>query len=107
MKKALTVSALAVTLILLGACQTEKMEKQKSGEALFNEYCAICHPNGGNIVSPEHPLHKEHLKTTKITTPEDIVHVMRNPGPGMTKFDEQTIPDRDALKIGEYILNTF
>jgi hypothetical protein len=29
------------------------------------------------------------------------------PDPGMTKFDEKTIPDRDAKKISKYIIETF
>jgi len=32
---------------------------------------------------------------------------MRNPGPGMTKFDEKTIPEETAKAIAEYILETF
>ena len=32
---------------------------------------------------------------------------MRNPGPGMTKFDEKTIPEKDAHKIADYILKTY
>jgi hypothetical protein len=32
---------------------------------------------------------------------------MRNPGQGMTQFDEKTIPDKDAKEIGGYILKTF
>jgi cytochrome c6 len=32
---------------------------------------------------------------------------MRNPGPGMTAFDEKTIPDTDAKEIAEYVLKTF
>jgi cytochrome c6 len=32
---------------------------------------------------------------------------MRNPGPGMTTFDEKTIPDKQAKEIAEYILKSF
>jgi cytochrome c6 len=32
---------------------------------------------------------------------------MRNPGPGMNKFDEKTIPDKEAKMIADYILKTF
>jgi cytochrome c6 len=32
---------------------------------------------------------------------------MRNPGPGMTKFEASTIPDKDAMEIARYILKTF
>jgi len=31
----------------------------------------------------------------------------RNPGQGMNRFDEATIPEKDAMSIAEYVLNTF
>jgi len=39
--------------------------------------------------------------------PEDIITIMRNPGPGMSRFDNDKIPDNFAKKLAEYILNTF
>jgi len=42
-----------------------------------------------------------------IETPKDIVKVMRHPGPGMNSFDEKTIPEKMAMEIAEYILETF
>jgi len=79
----------------------------KSGEELFNQHCAMCHPDGGNIVNPEYTLHKEDLQEHKITKAIDIVGKMRHPGPGMTEFDKNTVSDKDAKKIAEYILKTF
>jgi cytochrome c6 len=32
---------------------------------------------------------------------------MRNPGPGMTKFDKKEISDKEAKAIAEYVLKTF
>lgn len=79
-----------------------------SGEQLFKQHCAVCHPNGGNTITPAKPLGaKAMAERSKITKPEDIVKVMRNPGPGMTKFDEGMISNDDAKKIGEYVLATF
>ena len=52
-------------------------------------------------------LHKKSLAEHGITKPEDIVKTMRNPGPGMTKFDKKIIPDEEAKKIAKYILETF
>lgn len=79
-----------------------------SGEQLFKQHCAVCHPNGGNTITPAKPLGaKAMAERSKITKPEDIVKVMRNPGPGMTKFDEGMISNDDAKKIGQYILATF
>ena len=79
-----------------------------TGEQLYKQYCAVCHPNGGNTINPKKTLSaKAMAERSKITTPEDIVRVMRNPGPGMNKFDAATISDTDAKKIGEYALATF
>ncbi len=80
---------------------------EKKGEALFKKHCVACHVNGGNIINPKKTLHKTDRESNGIKTAQDIVKLMRNPGPGMTKFDEQTIPSKDAQIIAEYVFNTF
>ena len=108
MKKSLVVVILALPLILFGImCKAGETSQETQGKALFNQHCAVCHPNGGNIINPDFTLKKENLKAHKITKPSDIVQKMRNPGPGMTKFDKGTISDEDAKEIAEYILKTF
>ncbi len=82
-------------------------EKGKSPEAEFKEHCAVCHPEGGNIINPKKTLHKKDLDANNVKTAADIISKMRNPGPGMTKFDKKTIPNSEAKKIAEYILKTF
>ena len=82
-------------------------EKVTSGEELFKTHCAVCHPDGGNIVNPKKSLHKKDREANNIRKPEDIVKTMRHPGPGMTTFDKAIIPDKDAKQIAEYILKTF
>ena len=80
---------------------------EQTGEALFKQNCAICHVNGGNIVNAQKPLHKKEREANGVKTAADIIKRMRNPGPGMTMFDEKTISNKDAHKIAEYILKTF
>jgi cytochrome c6 len=89
---------------------------EDSGEALFKEHCAVCHPNGDNVVNPKKTLHKKDLEANNIKTTEDIVKKIRNPGPfpthpqdwaGMKMFDQKTIPNENAMKIAEFILKTF
>ena len=82
-------------------------EKTTSGEELFKTHCAACHSDGSNIVNPKKTLHKKDREANNIQKPEDIVKIMRSPGPGMTPFDKATIPDNDAKKIADYILKTF
>ncbi len=79
----------------------------KTGEELFKANCAPCHPDGGNIVNPQFTLKKKDREAHGVKTAADIVNKMRNPGPGMTKFDKNTVPDRDAKKIADYIMKTF
>lgn len=80
---------------------------EKSGEALFKQHCSACHPDGGNIINPKKTLHKKDMEANNIKTKEDIVKVMRNPGPGMLKFNDATIPNEKAKEIAEYILKTY
>jgi len=79
----------------------------QSGEALFKQHCAVCHPDGGNIINAKKTLHRESREANGIKTAEDIVQNMRNPGPGMTKFDETILPDQDARAVADYVLKTF
>jgi len=79
----------------------------KKGEQLFNEYCAACHPNGGNIINSDYTLHKTSMASHDIKTPDDIVSYMRSPGPGMPAFDKEKLSDELAKVIAEYILDIF
>ena len=80
---------------------------QPNGEALFKQHCAVCHVDGGNVINPQKTLHKKDREANNKKTAESIIETMRNPGPGMTKFDKKTIPDKTAQAIAEYILKTF
>ncbi len=78
-----------------------------TGEELFKTHCAVCHPEGGNIINPAKTLHKKDREANKITNVEDIIRQMRKPGPGMTPFDKTVVSDPDAKKLAEYILKKF
>ena len=89
---------------------------EKSGDMLFKENCASCHPNGGNILNSQKTLSKKDREANNIVTAADIIKKMRNPGPapthpqewaGMKMFDKYKISDDDAQKIADYILKTF
>jgi len=78
-----------------------------NGEELFKKNCSACHPNGGNIINPQKALRKADRESNKVNTEEAIIGKMRTPGPGMSKFDANFLPDTDAKAIAEYILKTF
>jgi cytochrome c6 len=79
----------------------------KSGAELYKQYCAACHPDGGNPMNAKKTLHKADMAANNVKSEDDIVKLMRNPGPGMTKFDENTIPDADAKAIAKYVQDTY
>jgi len=105
-RKSLLVSVLFV-LALAFVMTAGIASSEEEGKALFETHCALCHAGGENVINPQKTLHAESLKKHGITTASDIVKIMRNPKPGMIKFDKQKISDHDAEEIAEYILKTF
>jgi cytochrome c6 len=103
-------TVLLMTILVMGCLCLHVLivEAQEDiGETLFNDNCVVCHPGGGNVINPQKTLHSGDLKANNITKQEDVIAIMRNPGPGMSKFDNDKIPDYFAAKIAEYILKTF
>lgn len=114
-------AVLAISAIGITGCKKEPKQETSAtqtapaapvsagltGEQLFKQFCAACHPDGGNVINPKKTLHAAVLADYKITKEEDIISLMRNPGQGMRKFDQATISDGDAKKIGEYVLTAF
>jgi cytochrome c6 len=99
------VVSVSLALPVSGLYAAEK--KESKGAQLFQQSCAACHPDGGNIIKPALTLHKKDMDAHGVKTTQDIIGKMRNPGPGMTRFDAKTISDKDAKEIAEYILKTF
>ena len=102
MKKQMIFILAAVTMTLAASTAFAA-----SGEELFKQHCAACHPDGGNIIKPQKTLHKSALAKDGIKDWKGIVKSMRSPGDGMSKFDAKTISDKDAKAIAEYVLKTF
>jgi cytochrome c6 len=101
------VSAAAVSFCLLITVNMSQADGKKiSGEKEFKEHCAICHPDGGNIVNPQKTLHKKDLDANGIKKADDIIKKMRDPGPGMTRFDKKTVSDKEAKSIADFVLQS-
>ncbi len=97
-----------MALIVLVSCIRNGGNTRISpGEEAFMTHCSVCHVKGGNVITPAKTLYKKDLAKSNILTTTDIVATIRNPGPGMRKFDETTIPDKTADAIAEYVLNAF
>jgi cytochrome c6 len=102
-----SVAVLAIcSFAAIGFAETKK-GGQVEGAKEFKEHCAVCHPEGGNIVNSKRTLKKADREANGIKSAKDIIAKMRKPGPGMTAFDAKTIPDKEAKAIAQYILKTF
>lgn len=77
------------------------------GEALFKQFCSVCHVDGGNVVNSQKTLRKKDLDANNVKTAEDIIKRMRDPGPGMTKFNDKTLSAKQAKEIASYVLDAF
>jgi cytochrome c6 len=95
-KSVLCIIAALTSTVAVGSALAE----QKTGEAIFKEKCASCHPNGGNVINP-----KEQIKGMK--DPKIIVAKIRKGGGGMPVFDQKVVTDADAKAIADYIIKTF
>jgi cytochrome c6 len=101
-----------VTMIALFSMATAALADSKKGGKIdgkkeFEEHCAVCHPNGGNIMNPAKTIGKKVLAAGGVKGAKDIIAKMRKPGPGMTAFDKKAVSDKEAKAIAEYILKTF
>ena len=103
-------SLVTTTLIAVGTfalCAQADTEGKLDAKAEFQKHCAVCHPDGSNVINKAKPLTKEARTANGIKTWKDIVAKMRNPGPGMTKFDKKEVSDKEAKAIAEYIIKTY
>jgi cytochrome c6 len=89
--------------VALGDVKGGKIDGKKE----FAEHCAACHKDGGNIINPAKTLKKSDREMNGVKSANDIVKLMRNPGPGMSKFDKKDISDKEAKAIADYIMKTF
>jgi cytochrome c6 len=100
------------TIVLLCSLATNgvadtKKKGEIDGRKDFKKHCFICHPNGGNVMKPTKPLWRKRLEANNVKGVDDIIAKMRKPGPGMPRFKEKKISDKEAKGIAEYILKTF
>ena len=107
MRKHVLFLAIAAAVLFVLHGHAVPASKPVSGKQAFDKNCAVCHKDGGNTINPAKTIHKKDLEASGIAKPADIIAKMRNPGPGMTKFDQKTIPDKTARAIADYVLKTF
>jgi cytochrome c6 len=98
---------MALATFATGSFADTKKGAKIDGAKEFKEHCAECHANGGNMIKPDKTLSKKDREASGVKTAKDIIGKMRNPGPGMTKFDKKTVSDKEAKAIADYIIKTF
>ena len=109
MKKPLMTIAMLVVVCLFattGICD-RKIKERSMGEKGFTMFCAHCHPQGGNIFTPQKSLTGTSLRANGIKNAQSIIVKMRNPGGLMYPFSENVISNEEAKAIADYILKTF
>jgi cytochrome c6 len=97
----------ASALLILSLAAPIWAAEQADGAAVFKARCASCHANGGNIIRKEKTLSKKDLDANGIRSEEDVLRVIRNPGPAMPKYDQKMLTDEEARAVARYILETF
>lgn len=108
MNRGVIAIAVCTLVIFAGVAGVEAAKGDKTdGSKGFDKHCAACHANGGNMINPAKTLSKKQLNARGIKNANDIVAVMRKPGPGMTTFDKKTVPDTEAKAIADHILKSF
>jgi cytochrome c6 len=109
-------SLMVSACLLLAHVPSQAASAGTTGQELFQRHCASCHPDGGNRLNPLQTLHRRDREANGFKTARDIVNKMRDPEAfsphlgkwsAMKKFDRKVIPDEDAFKIAEYVLNAF
>ena len=98
--------AIVFSLSVAGVSAKEA-SKESHGKKLFMKHCSKCHPDGGNVVTVTKSLNPKDREANNVKTEEDIIRLMRKPGPGMVKFGTKVISEKDAKAIAEYIMMTF
>jgi cytochrome c6 len=115
MKKAWLGVAFCCLLVFLSACNKGGEQGGSNpapaagpdGKALFALHCESCHKDGGNLINPGKTLSRADREAGGITTADDIVKLMRNPGPGMPRFDDSTLTKEQARAVAEYVIQSF
>jgi cytochrome c6 len=117
LKKILLPSGLMVwACLLLAPVSSPAASAGMTRKELFERHCANCHPDGGNRLNPLQTLRRSDLEANGFRTARDIVNKMRDPEAfsphlgkwsAMKKFDRKVLPDEDAFRIAEYVLDVF
>jgi hypothetical protein len=90
---------------MMGTEKSKETGGKQTGEKIFNEDCASCHPNGGNVIVPDLPLRGSRVLANFKT----FAAFIRNPKMpdgsqgSMPPFDKSKISSGQARRLYHYI----
>jgi cytochrome c6 len=105
--KSLLIALLLFPLSIIAVAHAQTGSDITEGKRLFLKHCALCHPNGQNVVNPDKTLRKKDLDKNGLSTINSLVRYMKNPGQGMPKLvhENQEITKDQARGVAAYILD--
>jgi len=80
-----------------------------AGQKIFNELCAGCHENGGNIITPSLPIRGSH----KLANYETFLSFIRNPRMpdgsigAMQFFPESRLTNDESKQLYNYLVSEY
>lgn len=89
-------------LVYAGKPQVEASQPLfEIGEKIYVADCQKCHPGGGNVINPHHPVRgSKELKNF-----DSFLSWIRQPEAPMPAFPPQKISDEQAHRLYDYIIN--
>lgn len=96
-----------VRLIGYGNSQVAGDAKSMQGAEIFKDYCTICHPKGGNIITPPKPL----IGSKRLRDFDTFLAYIRNPGKyegpqsAMPAFSKSQISDEAVKELYFHIIS--
>jgi cytochrome c6 len=87
-------------LLTLNPLLAQEPAKGRSGEAIYKESCASCHPKGGNVIKPKDILKgSKRMKDAKV-----FLAWLRKPVQPMPPYPASKISDGEAEALYAYIV---
>ncbi len=97
-------SLLAVIVIFAGTPIKSFATTQRDGKDLFNQYCAGCHLNGGNVIRRNRTLKISALKQRGLDNPEAIAKIAKEGIGSMSGYDDYLEEDEIPL-VANWVWN--
>jgi cytochrome c6 len=92
--------SLLFTLFAVSTAFSQDGPKGKSGEVLYKQYCAGCHPKGGNVIKSDKVL----KGSSYLKDEQKFAAWLRKPVQPMPPFPPAKISDAEAKDLLTYIL---